>query len=343
MHHESHHESHIDKKPTTEVRLVRHVRRPQWGVAGLVWERDGKRGYQFADGKLRAFKAGFYGLFQSALPPGDGSAKAVQRLIRRARTDDITEAAQLPTLRDQIVMFRRQYPDGFSGEVWRSKHRGDGVRRRLKRHRDAALVDAANLLGVEALDEALARSAWDEVHDSLVKLLAGSDLVSSGHLSKLRQLTPSRSLALALRAWLHDDATDDIQQDRRFNALVRALGDAGTWSLVASLAGLVHPTVHTCVRESTFVLQGKMLLSAFSIGRRPTGSDYRRLCQVAHAVARELDEAGLTPRDLLDVYDFMWLTLRPAAREDLLSLPLVTTRLASPSVETPADPEAVAA
>jgi hypothetical protein len=337
-----HQETHIDQIPNTEIRLFRHRRRPQWGVAGLVWERDGKRGYQFADGKLRAFKEGFYGLFQSALPPGDGSAKAVRRLVRLAQADGVTNAAQLPTIRDQIVMFRRRYPEGFAGAAWRSKYRGEGARRRLKRHRDAAIVDAKRGLGAQALDDAIARAAWGEVHDSLVELLSESDLVSSVHWAKLRRVAPSRELTQALRAWLHDCSTDALEQDRHFNALVRVLGDAATWPLVSAIGGLVHPTVHTCVRESTFALQGKMLLSEFSIDRRPTGSDYRRLSYVADTVRSELDEAGLAPQDLLDVYDFIWLTLRPAARDDLLSVPLVTACLAG-KVETPSDEREAAA
>jgi hypothetical protein len=290
-------------------------------------------------------------LFQSTLPPGDGSAKAVRRLVRLAQTEGVTDAAQLPTLRDQIVMFRRQYPEGFSGAAWCSKYRGDAARRRLKRHRDAAVSAAKTRLGADVLDDAIARDAWDEVHESLLEVLSECDLVSSPHLAKLRRIAPSRRLTLALRAWLYDEATDALEQDRYFNALVRALGDAATWPLVGAIAGLVHPTTHTCVRESAFVLQGKMLLSAFSIDRRPTASDYRRVCYVAHAVEAELDEAGLTPRDLLDVYDFIWLTLRPAARDDLLGVPLVTAYLTTPASEasgveapkTSSDREAAAA
>ena len=55
--------------PPPGLRLFRHSKRPQWGIAALVWELNGKRGYQFSDGKLRVFKQGFYGLFESAVAP----------------------------------------------------------------------------------------------------------------------------------------------------------------------------------------------------------------------------------------------------------------------------------
>ena len=323
------HSATTETVPETEIRLFRHSKRPQWGVAALVWERDGKRGYQFSDGKLRVFKEGYYGLFQSALPPGDGSAKAVRRLARLAHSEDVTEATRLPTLRDQIALFKREFPEGFGGKAWRSKHRGEGVRKRLKRHRDPAIADA-QLLSAEALDDAIARSAWDEVVDAMIKVASGCDLIASSHMRKLKKVKPSRGLSYALREWLHGETEDEetLDHDRRFNALVRELGDAGTWPVVTGLAALVNPGRHTCVRTSAYVLQGKMLLSAFEISRRPIGSDYRRLCHVAHTVRRELEEAGLEPSDLLDVYDFIWLTLRPAARDDLLTVPLVQAKVA---------------
>ena len=43
----------------TEDELYRHVKRPEWGVAMIAWERNGTRAYQFEDGKLRKFPEAF--------------------------------------------------------------------------------------------------------------------------------------------------------------------------------------------------------------------------------------------------------------------------------------------
>lgn len=319
------------------LRLFRHSKRPHWGVAALVWERDEKRGYQFSDGKLRVFKQGFYGLFESAVAPGDGSAKAVRRLARLAMSEHVTEATRLPTLRDQIELFRIEYPGGFEGKAWQTKHRGIEGRKRLKRFRDPAIVDAAKL-GVAELDATIAAQDWVGVHTRLGDVASATDLVPSAQLRKLTKLRPSKNLAVALRNWLHTEA-DQATKDRHFNAFVRELGDAASWQLATAVAALVHPDSYTCVRTSAYLLQGKMLLSEFSVARRPNSRDYRRLCHVAETVRRELQEAGLPPADLLDVYDFMWLTLRPAARDALLAVPLV----AAQEAEAKADAAAAAA
>lgn len=331
---------------SADFALFRHCKRTRWGVAALLWERDGKRAYQFSDGKLRVFKEGFYHLFESAAPPGDGSAKAVRRLARLARADDVTEAARLPTLRDQILLFRRYFPNGFAGDAWRKKYRGVGARKRLKRHRDPAISEA-HQLSVEQLDPMIAMFAWPEIHGRLVEVVKGSNLVPAAQLKKLVALPPSRELALALRGWVvaatgqleltadptgeaesvehdadHEDEdgstrSEEAELERRFNHLVRVLGAAGTWPIVTAIAGLLEPGEHTCVRPSVYEVQGKMLLPNFRVSKRPRYTGYRQHLHVAQTVFDELESAGLHPHDLLDVYDFVWETLRPAARHEL--------------------------
>jgi hypothetical protein len=309
-----------DTPAGSEVQLYRHQCRQHWGIAALLWERDGKRGYQFSDGKMRVFKQGFYHLFETAEAPGDGSAKAVRRLARLARADHVTEATRLPTLRDQISLFRRSYPKGFFGDAWMAKCRGVGARKRLKRlkrHRDAAVSDA-HRLDVSALAPLIQRHDYAVILDRLIEVLSATSLVPSSHIVKLRKLSPSRELSVAVSEWLACGPDDD-DADRRFNYLVRQLGAAGTWPVVTALRGLIEPHDHVCVRPSVFAQQGKLLLTNFSAEQRPRYSAYVRYLHVANVVRDELTDAGLEPRDLLDVHDFMWETLRPAAREELIT------------------------
>ena len=310
---------------TGEPRLFRHSKRRQWGVAALVWERDGKRGYQFSDGKLRIFKEGYYSLFESAIAPGDGSAKTVRRLARLARSEELTEATRLPTLRDQIELFRREYPGGFHGETWIKKKRGSKARKPLKRHRDPVLTLAKAKLSVEAMRARIAAEQWAEHLDDIIEVLGTTDLAPRPQLEKLQACKPSRSLSMAIYSWLHNPSGDTSTEhaDRRFNRLVRELGPAGGWQLVTALGAIVHPNTHCCVRLRSHTLQGKMLLSEFKVSKRPQAKHYRRFCHVSKAVHNELVEAGFVPRDNLDVYDFMWETLRPAARETLLAIPMI--------------------
>ena len=299
-----------------DIALVRHRKRKDWGVAALLWERDGKRGYQFADGNLRVFKQGFWDMFETAEAPGDGSATAVRRLARLARAEDLTEATRLPTLRDQIAMFRREFPGGFVSDAWQRNRRGAEARTRLKRHRDPA-IDDARWLDPARLAPLISSFGWSEIHARLLRVLSATDLVASAQLRQLESLTPSRELGTSLSDWLSGDG-DELELERRFNMLVRSLGAAGKWPLVTAIAGLLDPEHHVCVRPSVFEIQAKMLLPNFRAAKRPTYAGYRDYLRVAQTVFDELAEAGLRPADFLDVHDFIADTLRPSARQQLL-------------------------
>ncbi len=332
---DSSHGPRVDSSP--DVALFRHRKRTHWGVAALLWERDGKRGYQFSDGKLRVFKQGFYHLFESAAPPGDGSAKAVRRLARLAQADDLTEATRLPTLRDQISMFRRHYPEGFAGKAWQRKHRGAGARKPLKRHRDPAISEA-HRLSAKQLEPLIDSFSWAEIHARLLGILSSTNLIPAAQLRKLEAVPASRELSVALRDWV---AGDEHEAEPRFNHLVRQLGPAATWPIITASAGLLDPEHHTCVRPSVYELQAKMLLPNFRLAKRPRYTGYKHYLHVAQTVCDELDKAGLRPGDLLDVYDFIWETLRPAARDELthqyeLPPPAPVSKPAS-QLEEPAD------
>lgn len=303
--------------------LYRHSKCDDWGLAILAWERDDRRGYQFEDGKLRVIKQGYYSLLQEVDEQVDGAGELIAQLRRRAGaaavTRDLAPESTAPTQVDeQLVIFRALHIKGFHDEEWLSKVRGRDVSRRLKRHRDAAIQEARALLSKDELDGLIAAQRFDEVFERIKKVLNNTDLVSSAQLKHLRVMNAQQyeDVALALYALLHNEGDDYVQ---RFDAFVRAMSTVAhgkpSWPLATALPALVHPGQHICVRPSSFTAQAQTLAPALRLGKRPSGHHYAHLLQMAQEVAAFVQRAGLTPDDLMDIYDFMWTTLRPAARK----------------------------
>ena len=70
-----------------------------------------------------------------------------------------------------------------------------------------------------------------------------------------------------------------------------------------------------------------------SVSDNPMGILYERLANMTKEVKERLETAGLKPRDMLDVTDFMWATLRPMAQREILRVRRATPVLSAP-VET---------
>ncbi len=315
-----------DNAPT----LYAHSKRPRWGFAILAWEGREQRRYQFQDGQLRTFKRGYYELLEEVEDPVERAVdivrdlKAMLRIERGRREPGPTPKAleQMVSFEDQQRIFEALYPKGFEDPTWVSKIRGGSEGRRLKRHRDAAIADAHEKLSKEALDRAIEAGEHRAVVDAAKAVLGATDLTGSKDTAALRHLPSSQeeAFALALRDLLYGE--DCFA--RRFAALVHSLGQAEdhrvSWPLVSAFAALVHPDEHFAIKPSVTRQQARWISPGLVYDAHPTPELYRRMVAMAESVRARLERSGHTPRDLLDVYDFMATTLRPKAKALLAKL-----------------------
>ena len=164
-------------------------------------------------------------------------------------------------------------------------------------------------------------------------ILSKTDLVSLTQVRLLKGLDPDEEKALAESVvdLLHGDEDFKV----RFGGYLRVLTDIiGTqpswrmatvrssrmlwgWQMATVLPALAFPQEHVCVRHSAFLRQAASISPKSKYSRRARVGPYQSFRQVAIAVRKRLQAAGQEPRDLLDVYDFVWATLRSAALEHL--------------------------
>jgi len=317
--------------PTPTTRLYQHVQRPEWGVAILVHDARDRRGYLFEDGEVRTFVEGFHHLVQPvSLEPAEAARRLAaldRRRSRRERTPKRRRrrgatAEPKVTFADQVRVLKMSYPDGFHDDLWVKDVRGAGASKRLKRHRDPAVAQARRDLSAERLDALVGAGRSGEVVSAVRATLRSTDLVTPKMLRPLDGLDAAGAarLAAAVRGALHGEGPFGP----RLTALIDALTVGGrepAWQLVTALPALVHPAEHVCVKPSAFRQQAKVLAPDLRHGRAPGAAAYARYLELARTVEERLLQASLTPRDLLDVHDFMWATLRPKARRHAASGP----------------------
>lgn len=306
--------------PQPGDRLYQHSKRKQWGFAVLAWERDGKRGYQFEDGELRVFTKEYYGMLAEAECPPDQASRLLAKLGRQSGAgkggDGKAKERQL-TFQEQLQVFLTEYPEGFASPKWKDEHRGEGVPRRLKRHRDFAVAEAKELLSVEALDGLVAAGDHAEVARRLGEIVSGSDLVTRAQAEPILRAAPSPDLSKGVRDFLYGSG----EIEARFDELCRVLLEAGrkqlSWPLVTAVPAAVRPEAHVAVRPTVLGKQAQWAHPRLRWASKPDGKAYARILAMANTVKDALAGAGHPPKDLLDVYDFMLVTLRPAATKIL--------------------------
>lgn len=307
--------------------LYKHKKRPQWGLAIVAWERGDKRGYQFEDGKLRVFKKGFYSLFEEVDPPEDAAIDLVDELNRRLATS-IKHAKRKASgnklkpvypFETQAEIFRRQFAEGFQDPAWKEDKRGEDASRRLKRHRDAAIEEAQKDFNQESFKALLDEGRYTEVWERAIEHLEGTTLLNRSHIEPLKVLREDQhqEFAEAFYDLLWGDGKFVRRFERYMEALTGGKPDDASWQLATALPALVRPTKHVCVRPSTFKKQAGAIAPSLIYTKNPSPRSYRNYRKMAKATRRKLKGEGFEPKDLMDIHDFIWCTLRPAAKKYL--------------------------
>jgi len=309
--------------------LYAHVKRPRWGLAILASQSEDKREYQFQDGTQRIIKEGYWDLMQPVDQPADRAVKIVRELksmLRAARSREAAagspkKAGPPPiSFEEQLNFFRAKlYPEGMASDAWKSKVRGDGAKKRRKRHRDAAIAHAQELLSKDELKRLHEAGEYGEVRKRLHAVLTATDLTASSDTAPLRKLPEAAEKELSEHTihMLYGEGPFASRFDRFVTTLSAKTDERVRWPLASALASLVHPQEHVCIKPNVFREQARYMAPSFRYTPTPAGASYVRLQDVAKSVRKKLEDAGEPVRDLLDVFDFIHETLRPKSRKEI--------------------------
>jgi hypothetical protein len=334
--------SSIPNGPAALGGLFEHAARPQWGLATCVHNGERSTAYQFQDGKLRKIATSHRHLMAEATRAFDEHARLQSELAAMAGAQlarqDLQDAGQeLISLDQQLQLFLGDYADGFGDVAWIKQHRTGG-KRSAKRHRDPAIERAKELLGRKEMLPLLIAGRHDVVIDRVIELLSSTSLLAKKQLVPLRLLDPNaqRRAAAALSELLYGD----VEMASAMQAWVDALRSSGSpvsWLLATAVPALLKPNDHICIRASAFAHQLAWMAPRVQLSKSPGGRMYARLVEVALSLREELEARELAPRDLLDVHDFTWATLRPAARKRIAAMPPAPVHNDAPVQGTTAD------
>jgi hypothetical protein len=302
--------------------LFAHKNRKDWGVGVLAWEADGKRGYLFANGEERTMAGDFFELMRRVEKPNAEETAAYVRLQRilaaRANADDT--ARRGATFADHVETFRETYADGLQDAKWIVEVRGEGAEHRSPRHRDALIAEAKQELSSSALDALISGQKHEQLWNLVTSIFSRSDLVPAAQLRKPKSPTAEqqRGLAIAARDLLYGKTPYDQRFDRYLGALAEFYGEAARWEIATALSAIVHPTEHVCVQPAVFRQHFKATGTRGTLPTRPSKSAYAKLLVVARFVGTQLTGQGETPRDLLDVLDFIRIGLKPPPKAPVI-------------------------
>jgi hypothetical protein len=307
--------------------FYQHSKRPEWGYAIQAWEKARKRAYQFEDGSLRVLRQGFYSLMHEVDPPEEAGSllRGLRRLAQQGAEAAAAPAEKKPSLvarmpwSDQLIIFTTMYPKGFQDDQWVADCRGLETSRRLKRHREAVLRDASEILTEERLVDAIENDGHEAMIADLRTMLGATNLVGARYVEALGGLNPVRTVSFVegIREILYGPRKFGARFGHWLDVHKVCLGGKVSWGAATVLPGICFPEEHVCVHKTAFLAQAGELAPAGSYSKSPTLVGYAAMQNLAQEAASRLRGDGHEPRDLMDVRDFIEVTMRPSAVKHL--------------------------
>lgn len=303
--------------PTTPL-TFKHELQPDWGV-GLVVQDLGKHWVLFFEraGEKKFVKEKAAVLVPVQLAPDELAALHVKAKGRKPRAAPRPSEAHRPasrpkatraaaprfaTFAEQVALFEKLFVGGFSGEPYVTEERGS---------KDSAIALAKQALSAEAFGSA----SPDELFASAQQVLTATNIVFpiEGPIPFRKLSGEDRERALAaLKDLLHGggDYADRVERFAGSVNLKDAKGAAKkvTWPFATVFGALFSPAEHTCVKPTAFAGQAATLGLSVQKTQPVDAAGYRLFLEVATRTEALLREAGHQPRDLLDVYTFIWRT-----------------------------------
>jgi hypothetical protein len=306
-----------------DAQLYRHAKRPEWGIALLRREQNGTRSYQFEDGRVRKIRKGYYKLMEPADDLGERADYIRENLRRMVGADaddsDRTVIEAVCPFAAQVALFTKLYTGGFEDPEWIEDHRRPESGAPLKRHRTPVSSEAGEALSAARFEEMIGGGDHAGMLTVIVDLLASTDLVPVSHAKALKGLEPEEKprYVESVADLLHGERRYEERLKDHLSTHEELFGERASWRVATALPALVYPQEHAAVRRSAFLRQAGSIAPTARYTKRATVGSYRNFRRIAVRVRDRLKASGHEPRDLLDVHDFVWATLRTSALEHL--------------------------
>ena len=314
-----------------EIVIYQYYTRPEWGNAIQVGTEDSKLILRFEDGRERKVREGALSEFQVMdFPPvqaraivakirgleGVGTSKSSKRpATSRSR---MKLARVLPTFEEQLRLFEQRYPGGFQGDTYINNERGVAGAKGSKGYKAAAIARA----GKDLAESEFNLRSTEEMFAVAKSLMGATNIVHPQEGSIPFGSTPPGARApfvAALRDLLHGTDEFGPRFDRFVDSIQLKDGEGEprrtTWPVATIFSALYFPDQHVAVKPTFFQNQAEILGLPLRYVPEPNGTTYEEFRLIAEATRSALLEHQHDPRDLMDAYTFIWVTLSDNAKK----------------------------
>jgi hypothetical protein len=306
--------------------IFAHQTQPDWGHGIVLEERSDRLVLQFEHGGQRVFLKRLASAL-TPVPVDEDGARALDAKLRGRRQPPRASAAGakgakkkkaagskapvFASFEAQLAWFEEKFPGGFHGDRFVREERGTPEATGKGGYKTAAIALAQSTLSPERF----ANDAPEVLFENARKVLGATNIVFPQEGPIPFAAIPDAEkpgVVEALRTLLHGEGDYGDRLERLTSRVPMHTAEGKprsvTWPLATIFGALYDPSVRVAVKPTYFSWQAALVGLEVSKSQPVTAAGYGRFLEVARAIQEKLVAAGHPPRDLMDVYSFIWRT-----------------------------------
>ncbi|MGA9524892.1 MAG: DUF3553 domain-containing protein [Myxococcaceae bacterium] len=307
---------------TTSAAVYRNDAQPDWGLGLVVEDERDRCVLIFEHGGRKVFVKSR----AKGLAPVSIDAAALNALQEKVKGKHASRSSDKPRLKanglkkaaarfavfeEQLQLFERLFVGGFESDTFVEQERGLTGAKGKAGYKVAAIAMAKQELSEECFNSA----SPEDLFAAAKRVLGATNIVYpiEGAIPfGLIAETDRPAVLTGLKDLLHGEGDFAVRLEH-FAGSVNLKDKTGkskrvTWPLATVFGALYAPLLHTCVKPTHFASQGATLGIAVQASQPVTAAGYRQFFEIATETQKRLLAAGHQPRDLVDVYSFIWRT-----------------------------------
>lgn len=272
---------------------VVHNKKAEWGV-GKVYKNERAQVSVFfigAGSKRFALPCPFL----SAAPIEHHNHPLLDNLDLQALSN-----ARLVLMSSRLHSFKQVFEDGFYSAKYLSEERNYKVK---------AVELAQELLAEDTWRELLQLGEFAEICNRLGKIEAQTNWLHSFEKIKWHAALKNPSLQAQIAQALFDEVFASPDRMRQFDTLCKVLAQAdgcNKWTIASCYGALYQPASRVFIKPEVTKHVAESCAWDIQYETKPNFNTLRRIEKMAAYVFDELVQAGLQPRDMIDVQSFIW-------------------------------------
>lgn len=290
------------------MKYVKHLKKAEWGIGKVLDVSEHKITIDFMNGGIKLLNSRI-ALLEEIFDEGEIGKFKEDKLLTSLtnKKNKKTSFSEKVPLENLVKVFKEVYSGGFEDINYLEKERNNKVK---------ISNEFKRLYSKENLKDIIQKDNYSEICERTKKLISATKIIHSIEKTNFRKAIGvkenQKEFIVTMCKFIEDDNLLNeetfLQLKDYFNSI-----DCNKWTLITYFLNMIYPEKYPFLKPKVSKKAAEIFGFDLNYNMIPNWSTYNSFLKYTEFLEKEL--VGLSPRDYLDVENFIWVTINNLNRK----------------------------